>query len=182
MSIKLLGHRVHPMLVGFPIGLLGVTVGFDFVFLATKEEWWADISFCLMGVGVISGLIAAPFGSLDWLEIPSGTRAKRIGFFHGLTAVISVTLFAASWWLRYEMPTEPNSTAIALSTLGVCILGVAGWLGGELVERLGIGVDKGAHPNAPSSLSGLEATGQVNQSDASIKPAVSPSIHNPAPK
>ena len=33
-------------------------------------------------------------------------------------------------------------------------LGMAGWLGGELVDRLSVGVDDGAHLNAPSSLSG----------------------------
>jgi hypothetical protein len=32
-----------------------------------------------------------------------------------------------------------------------------GWLGGELVDRLGISVDSGAHMNAPSSLSGRPA-------------------------
>jgi hypothetical protein len=31
---------------------------------------------------------------------------------------------------------------------------VSGWLGGELVERMGIGVHEGAHPDAPSSLRG----------------------------
>lgn len=158
MTIKILGHRVHPMLVGFPLGLLGAAVLFDFVYLGTKADRWADISFCLMGAGVVSGLIAAPFGSLDWLGIASGTRAKRIGLYHGATAVTSVVLFAVSWWLRYESPTAPNSTAIGLSTLGVCFLAVAGWLGGELVERLGVGVDEGAHPNSPSSLSGLSAS------------------------
>jgi len=30
---------------------------------------------------------------------------------------------------------------------------VGGWFGGELVERLGIGVHEGANPDAPSSLS-----------------------------
>jgi len=30
---------------------------------------------------------------------------------------------------------------------------VTGWLGGELVDRLGIGVYEGANINAPSSLS-----------------------------
>ena len=33
----------------------------------------------------------------------------------------------------------------------------AAWLGGELVERLGVGVDAGAHLDAPSSLSGRPA-------------------------
>jgi hypothetical protein len=31
---------------------------------------------------------------------------------------------------------------------------VTAWLGGELVERLGVGVDEGANLDAPSSLSG----------------------------
>jgi uncharacterized membrane protein len=30
---------------------------------------------------------------------------------------------------------------------------VTGWLGGELVNRLSVGVDDGVHENAPSSLS-----------------------------
>jgi hypothetical protein len=33
-----------------------------------------------------------------------------------------------------------------------------GWLGGELVDRLGVGVDEGANLNAPSSLSGQKAS------------------------
>jgi hypothetical protein len=31
---------------------------------------------------------------------------------------------------------------------------VTGWLGGELVDRLGVGIDDDANLNAPSSLSG----------------------------
>jgi hypothetical protein len=38
---------------------------------------------------------------------------------------------------------------------------VTGWLGGELVDRLGIGVDEGANPNAPSSMSNQPATRRV---------------------
>jgi hypothetical protein len=34
---------------------------------------------------------------------------------------------------------------------------VSGWLGGELVDRLGVGVDPGANLDAPSSLSGAPA-------------------------
>ena len=33
-----------------------------------------------------------------------------------------------------------------------CLALFTGWLGGELVDRLGVGVDDGAHLNAPSSL------------------------------
>jgi hypothetical protein len=34
---------------------------------------------------------------------------------------------------------------------------ITGWLGGELVDRLGVGVDEGAHVNAPSSLKSRRA-------------------------
>jgi hypothetical protein len=34
---------------------------------------------------------------------------------------------------------------------------ITGWLGGELVERLGVGVDEGANLNAPNSLTGRPA-------------------------
>ena len=44
--------------------------------------------------------------------------------------------------------------------LGLGLGGVTGWLGGELVERLGVGVDDGANLNAPSSLSGKAPHGK----------------------
>jgi len=49
--------------------------------------------------------------------------------------------------------------ALILSFAGVVLALVTGWLGGELVDRLGVGVDDGAHLNAPNSLSGKPARG-----------------------
>jgi uncharacterized membrane protein len=153
MPIKLLGHRLHPMFVSFPIGLLGGSVAFDLAYLATENARWADIAFAMIGLGIVSGLVAAPFGSIDWLAIPSGTRAKRVGLLHGATAFLSVGLFAASWWLRYNASVLPSAPALLASFTGVALLSLAAWLGGELVECMGIGVNSSAHPNSPSSLS-----------------------------
>jgi len=44
--------------------------------------------------------------------------------------------------------------AIILSGIAVALALVTGWLGGELVTRLTVGVDDGANLDAPSSLSG----------------------------
>src|SRR5215213_1816537 len=41
---------------------------------------------------------------------------------------------------------------------GASLAVVTGWFGGELVERLGVGVADGAHLNAPNSLSKHPAT------------------------
>ena len=72
-----------------------------------------------------------------------------------------MVLFAISWILRLNVPGNPPAVAYVLSFLGAALLGVTGWLGGELMLRLGIGVDEGANLNAPSSLSGLPANQNV---------------------
>jgi uncharacterized membrane protein len=42
--------------------------------------------------------------------------------------------------------------ALVFSFFGLGLALVTGWLGGELVDRLGVGVDEGANLDAPSSL------------------------------
>jgi uncharacterized membrane protein len=111
----------------------------------------------MIGAGVICGLIAAVFGLLDWLAIPSGTRAKAVGAWHGIGNVVVVLLFSASWLLRRSDPVSPSTTAFVLALVGLCISLVTGWLGGEMVDRLGVGVDSGANVNAPSSLTNRHA-------------------------
>ena len=49
---------------------------------------------------------------------------------------------------------HPIHPMLVVVPLGLFITAIAAWLGGELVDRLGVGVDDGAHLNAPSSLSG----------------------------
>ena len=66
-------------------------------------------------------------------------------------------LFAASWFLRRPSPADPATIAIVLGALGAGLATFTGWLGGELVDRLGVGVDEGAHLNAPSSLKSRSA-------------------------
>lgn len=61
-------------------------------------------------------------------------------------------LFAGSWLMRGDAPGAPEPMAMALSFVGGGLSLITGWLGGELVDRLSIGVDDGAHVDAPSSL------------------------------
>jgi len=158
MPAKLLGHPIHQMLVVLPLGLLSGAVVFDVVSLVIGSGGLRTAAWYMMGTGVIAGLMAAPFGLVDWLSIQPGTRAKSIGAVHGLGNVLVVVLFAISWLLRLPDPLTPSGTAIGLGITGFLLALVTGWLGGEMVDRLGVGVDEGANVNAPSSLSGRPAT------------------------
>ena len=155
---RLFGHPIHQMLVVFPLGVLGMSFFFDIAYLITKRSDLAASAFWMIFAGVIAGLIAAVFGLIDWLGIPGRTRAKAIGLWHGVGNVVVLGLFIASWYLRQPDPALPSLAAIILSAVGMGIVLVTGWLGGELVDRLGVGVHDGANVNAPSSLSGRPTT------------------------
>jgi uncharacterized membrane protein len=155
--VKFAGHPVHPMLVVFPLGLLATAVIFDIIYLVSSNPQWTLVAYYMIGAGVVGGLAAAVFGWLDWVAIPGGTRAKRIGLWHGVGNVIVLALFILSWVLRRENPEVPPTGAIVAALTGVVLAAITAWLGGELVDRLGVGVDEGAHLDSPSSLSELPA-------------------------
>ena len=160
-KVKLLGHPVHPMLIVFPLGLLAAAVIFDILYFLTGNTGLATVSFWNIAGGLLGGLLAAVFGFLDWLAIPGGTRAKQIGLMHGGGNLIVVVLFAASWLLRLgRVDYLPDLLPFVLEVAGVALALVTAWLGGELVDRLRVGVDDGANLDAPSSISGKPARPQ----------------------
>jgi uncharacterized membrane protein len=156
--VKLAGHAVHPMLIVFPLGLLATAVIFDVIYLVTDVRIWTRAAYLMIAVGVIVGLVAAVVGFIDWYAIPRGTRAWRIGLYHGIGNVIVVSLFAVSWVLRRDTPAAPPTEAVVAALLGLVLALATAWLGGELVDRLGVGVDEGANLNASSSLTGMPAS------------------------
>ena len=166
---KLLGHPVHPMLIVFPLGLLSTAVLFDVAYLTTKEEQLAVFSFWAVAAGVVGGLAAAVFGLIDWLAIPRGTRAKSIGLTHGAGNVVIVVLFAVSWLLRLDDAAFlPDLLPFVLGVVGAALALLTAWLGGELVYRLGVAVDRNAHLDAPNSLpesgvADIQGTGEARR-------------------
>ena len=167
---KALGHPIHQMLIPFPFGLLATAVIFDVVYLFVSNPSTADtlstVAFWMIIAGIIGGLVAAPFRLIDYLAIPQGTRAKSVGMLHGVGNVFVLVLFALSLWIRYSSPAvaathEPTTLALVLSFAAFVLAGAAGWLGGELVDRLGVGVDDGAHLDAPNSLTTSSAHGEA---------------------
>jgi uncharacterized membrane protein len=147
------------MLIVFPLGLLTVSAIFDIIYVCTHNSHWADLSYWIIASGIIGGLIAAVFGIIDWFSIPEDTRAKYIGLIHGLSNLVVVILFIISWFMRRPNPGIPGMAAMMLGWIGIVIALFASWLGGELVYRLNVGVDRGANLDAPNSLSGRSALG-----------------------
>jgi uncharacterized membrane protein len=155
---KLAGHPIHPMLIVLPLGLFIAAVVFDAVSVWGSAPGLAIVGFWNIAGGIIGGLLAAVFGLIDWLAIPRGTRAKSIGLMHGGANVLVVLMFAFAWLSRRATPEATVTNGLFIVEIAALLVGcVGGWLGGELVDRLGVGVDDGANLDAPNSLSGRPA-------------------------
>jgi uncharacterized membrane protein len=154
-KVVVAGHALHPMLIAFPLGLLTTSVVWDVCRLASERRAWGMISFWTIVAGVIGAVLAAVPGFIDWLAIPAKTRAKQIGLYHMVLNLAVLALFVVSLAARWAAPggyAEAGVGRMIWGWIGVAIAVVSAWLGGELVEKLGIGVHEDANPNAPSSL------------------------------
>jgi uncharacterized membrane protein len=160
--VRALGHPVHQMLVVFPLGLLVTATVFDLIHLISDNGTFAEVGFWMISAGLIGAVLAALTGFADWTSIPRDTRAKRVGLLHGALNAAVLLLFLISWLVRLNNTNHaPGGGAFTLEVIAVALGGASAWLGGELVDRLGIGVHEDAHPDAPSSLAGAQrsATG-----------------------
>jgi uncharacterized membrane protein len=149
------GHSLHMMLVAFPLGLLCLSPLWDILRMSTPQPAWGAIAFWTIFAGVASALVAAVPGYLDYRAIPAGTRAKLVGTRHLQLNLTLVALFGLSLILRKIAPggyQNAGFPSMLPAWLGVVVAGFSAWMGGELVETLGIAVHEGANPNAPSSL------------------------------
>lgn len=137
------GHPFHPMLVTVPIGAWVVSLAFDVASQwAGEAEVLAKGSFWLIGAGILGALAAALFGLLDLLAIPRGTKAFAVGLTHMAINLVVVGLFVVSFALRRgELDSGAvDAVPLAVSAVAVALLGVSGWLGGELSYRYGVRV------------------------------------------
>jgi uncharacterized membrane protein len=156
--VRVLGHPLHVILIVFPLGLLPISFLFDILYLVTDNPRFSIAGYWMLAAGIVGAVAAAGLGVADWTVIPARTRAKRVGLLHGVINAVALVIFVLSWVLRLPLPEQPEFVSVILSGLGVVLASIAGWLGGELVYRMNIGVDDGAHPNSPRSLSGRPAT------------------------
>lgn len=133
---RILGHPLHRILVIFPLGLLATSFFFDLAWLATGRGQLAITAHSIILAGVIGGVLASLVGILDWLAIPRGTAAWKIGALHGAGNAVVAMLFAAGWVMRRGAPDHPSVLMIALSGAGVLLIVLTAWLGSEIAARM----------------------------------------------
>lgn len=133
------GHPLHPIIIPLPIGLWIFSLISDLIFkFGYGGLVWDDVAFYTLAGGIVGALLAALPGLIDLLSLQN-PKSKSIGIWHMVINLLAVALYCVNFWLRMHRAPGDN-LPIVLSAIGVGLIVISGWLGGELVYVRGVAV------------------------------------------
>ena len=136
------GHPIHPMLIPFPLALWVTSFVVDILFYFLRHPTLLVIAKFMIAAGCLGAIAAALPGIIDWLAIKNGD-VKKVANWHARLNIAALVVFAISFFLRTgsysELVGRRLTIPFLLSLVGVILISISGWLGGELVFRYGIG-------------------------------------------
>ena len=154
---KPLRHPIHPMLVHFPIGLFLLSFLVDLASLARPDTPnLLRTSFYAMLLGIITALLAAVPGLVDYSDIRRDHPGKATATRHMILNLTVVAIYGINLWIRSSVLTDPKISLmpLLLSLIGIGLLSVSGYLGGRLVydEGMAVGRHKRRTPTPQDTL------------------------------
>jgi uncharacterized membrane protein len=141
------------MLVAFPIALWIFSLVADVIYLWRGNPVWKNyIAFYTLLGGILGAAAAAVPGFIDWLSIKD-RATKKIANWHARLNVIALLIFVGDFYLRTtsgaSLVSGDLTIPLVLSIVGIVLIGISGWLGGEMVYVHGVAVDAAGKQTIP---------------------------------
>jgi uncharacterized membrane protein len=133
-------HPIHPVLVTFPIGCFSAAVVADIVSFWAGAGFWPTMATWLIGFGIAGALLASFFGFVDYLSAPMTPSAHNLANWHFTLNASVIVIYGIAFGLRIQNPHGP--AGYALTAIGVLLLAVSTYLGGELSHRHLVGTSE----------------------------------------
>ena len=133
---KQIGHPLHPILTDITIGSWSLGVLFDFFGILTRSRTSQKAANRLIALGTLSAVPTALAGITDFSGIKQDAAGH--GAAHGI--VNSVALFF--FWRSMRARAKGNQlSGFYFAVLGLGMMTLASWLGGDLVYNRKVGVN-----------------------------------------
>jgi nitrite reductase/ring-hydroxylating ferredoxin subunit/uncharacterized membrane protein len=142
-----MGHPLHPMLKDIPVGAWTLTIVFDLIGLVFKAPSLGPASAITTGLGIAGALGAAASGLMDWMDVDP--PEKSVGAVHAILNVTATLIFALSLFMRWRSGWQLSWEIFGVSLVAFLLMSVAASLGGRLVYRMGVMINRNAYRSGP---------------------------------
>lgn len=142
-----LEHPLHPVLTDIPVGGWTLAILFDLVAIVFGVQNLGLASGIAIGLGVLGALGAIVTGFADWMDVDPPELA--VGITHAILNIAATILFAISFFILWS-----NNWTIGLgdfipALVGYLIVTVGAFIGGSLVFRRGVMINRNAYRSGP---------------------------------
>lgn len=131
-------HSGHPLVVHFPLVALLLAVLLDAVAALRKSPAWRGAATLLWWVGLAGAAAAIGTGLLAYGRVDHSDLAHQAMIRHRNLALAAVAILLVSALWRWRRPLSLGAAAAGI--VGALGLGAAGYLGGDMVYRHGVGI------------------------------------------
>ena len=146
-------HPIHPIVVHFPIALLCASVAFDTLASRWPTGGLRETSLYTLLAGVMAAGLAVVTGGMEEDLAKRAGAPESVLELHESLGTVTLVVFVVLLGLRLAMQLgwfkEVRVLSLGLGAIGIVILGLTGYWGGELVYSYGTGVNAIMPPITP---------------------------------
>lgn len=154
-----LGHPLHPVLTDIPVGAWTAVMVLDASAGSEPHDGYGRATETAIAVGLAGAVGSAVTGLTDWSDTDGGSR--RLGLVHGLINLTATSFYVASLLARRR---GQQTAGRSYSTVGYALLLAGAYLGGSLVFRNQIGVDRAATLDLPETFTRVARVDELTES------------------
>lgn len=142
-----LEHPLHSVLTDVPIGGWTVAILLDLIALIFGVQNLGLASGIAIGLGVLGALGAIATGFADWMDVDPPELA--VGIIHGIINFTATVLFAISFFVLWANNWKIGPGDFIPAILGYLTVTAGAFLGGSLVYRMGVMINRNAYQAGP---------------------------------
>jgi nitrite reductase/ring-hydroxylating ferredoxin subunit/uncharacterized membrane protein len=154
-----LGHPLHPVLTDIPVGAWTAALVMDASAGPGDQGGYGRATETAIAVGLAGAVGSAITGITDWSDTDG--RSRRLGLVHGLINLTATSFYVASLLARRR---GQQTAGRSYSAAGYALMLAGAYLGGSLVYKNQIGVDRAANLDLPDQFTRVARVDELTES------------------
>ncbi len=161
-----LEHPLHPLLTDVPVGAWTTAILLDLIALIFGVKGLGLASGIAVGLGILAALAAIATGFMDWMDVDPPELA--VGITHATINIIATLLFVVAFAVQWSSNWDIRLADFVPAIIGYIVLTAGAYLGGSLVFRRGVMINRDAYRSGPKKFVPVLATKDLRDNEPTL--------------